>query len=371
MKTTVPYRINIHRLAGRPGVVEIDLGGAPIRVTELDGPSAVYRTGGEVRRELWSARIEETPDNSPGEIGSRIRDILQGNDSRASRACVFLRPQALRIVRAEPPEGETRIKEWIEDHADTLLNLPVSARDIAMDYRQLSDDRTEGSIEVAFAKRQEIDRCVEICRSAGLEPASVTIKPDPDSSHNQPFEFLPSEVRDADETRTYQSLTRRAGLLFGSLLLLFLAFDFAASWYLDTQAESLDESSHSTEYMVREVAALEEAVRDLGTKLATVRQGSNRTQRARTLHELARTVPRGVRLRKIDITEENTGRSLLQVEGEVASHAHLASYLAALDTAAFCAGMRLGDTDPQGNSFGGERRPQMGVIQFEIRGELH
>jgi len=225
-------------------------------------------------------------------------------------------------------------------------------------------------MEIAFVKRQEIDRCVEICRFAGLEPVSVTVKPDPAPSHNQPFEFLPSDVHDADETRTYQSLTRRAGLFFGSLLLLFLTFDFAVSWYLDTQAEDLDESSHSTQAMVREVAALEEAIRDLGARVATVRQGTNRTQRARTLHELARTVPRGVRLRKIDITEEDTGRSFLHVEGEVASHAHLASYLASLDTAAFCAGMRLSDSDPQGTSFASERRPQPGMIRFEVRGGL-
>lgn len=167
----------------------------------------------------------------------------------------------------------------------------------------------------------------------------------------------------------YRTLSQRVALASGAVILVLLLLEAAASLYVDSLSSELDESSRSARAANEEVRRLETEVTKLEGRLDVVRVGSERTQLARTLHDIARTLPRGIRLTELEVRESNGGRIAFQTEGEVLSHERLASYLAVLDTADFCKNVGLASSGSPKSTWGNERKSTTGTVGFELRGE--
>jgi hypothetical protein len=100
-----------------------------------------------------------------------------------------------------------------------------------------------------------------------------------------------------------RNLTKRFGLSAGGLVLGLLLLEFLASAYVDSREKALDESWASTKTTVSELNALEKNVKALEDRLAAVRSGTERTELARVLHDVASVPAKGVRFRRLGIVE--------------------------------------------------------------------
>lgn len=349
-------------------MIGLDFTDHDLCIAELETPGLVYSPGKQHWVERWNERFKCTPENHPDETGARLTELFGARNCRATRARLALRPQAARIVQADLPEGDVRVREWIEDHAETLLQLPVSARDIVFDYRPVADADGAHRIEIAFVRRAEIERSLSVCRSAGLQAVSIgagRIEGEPDLGE---FQFLPADIRETGETQLWRSLLQRTALACGGLLLTLLLLQSVAAFYVETRKTAIDEASQAMEATAREVAMRASAVQTLEERVATMRVGTHRSQVAHTLHDLAASVTPGVRFQALEVQAPERGKENFAVSGEVVTHARLAVYLASLDTARFCSGVQLLQSGREKGAWPEEKPAAPGAVGFMVQG---
>lgn len=370
MSIHLPFEIDLHELAGLSRILEIRLGESELHVTELSvGP--LLRTAGRTeRKEWWSESLALPPVASSDAAGEALAGLLKDKTSKAKRARIVLRAQAVRILRADLPEGDIRIPEWIEDHAETLLQLPVTSGSMTFDFRRIGEVEGTTAIEIAFARAADIDKAVALCRARGLSTESVSAACESEP-HASPFEFLKGKPCEEAETHLWRSLFQRAALASGMVVLVLLLLQFGFAMYVESRTAEATESSLEIESSARDVAARDAQVRSLEEQLASVRAGAHRSQIARSLHDLASSVTPGVRFHELDITSPAAGAQVFTVKGSAGAHAHLAAWLAALDSVHFARGAQLVRSGrPEELSGYESASPRAGGIGFEIRGEL-
>jgi hypothetical protein len=390
----IPFRINTHLFVGFSRALGIEISENEIRVVELERRGLIRRSSARQVKLLWSDKIPLEWERSPEVIGSQLKELLEAAPSSTRRAALSLRPQAVRMVRAQVPDGVQSIREWIEDNSDKLLQLPIPLSELAYDYRAIHEGHNQGeSVEIAFVRRQEIEKCLAICRLASLEPVFLGIAPDASTismdvdaepeyatayrlatsalfPEERSCDFLPDPVRGEAEERFYRRLTKRVGLSAAVLLLAALLTEFLGSMYVDSRERLLNESSASNRTAVSDVAALEKEVKALEERLDAVRQGSDRTELARAMHDVACVRATGVRFRRLAIGEKKAGNLSFSITGEVVSHEQLARFLAALDTASFCQNVTLLKSGNGSESGAFERNTRAGWILFDLEGHI-
>jgi hypothetical protein len=366
----LPFELDLHQLAGLSRILEIRPGESELHVTELTVGPLLRKIGRTERKEWWSESLALPPDASSDEAGEALAGFLKDKTSKAKRARIVLGAQAIRTLRADLPEGDVRIPEWIEDHAESLLQLPVTAGSMTFDFRRIGEVEGTTAIEIAFARASEIDKALALCRAAGLSIESVSADCESDPPASQ-FEFLKSEQREEAETNLWRSLLQRAALASGVIVLALLLLHFGFAIYVESRTAEATESSLEIESSARDVAARDAQVRRLEEQLAGVRAGAHRSQLARSLHDIASSVTPGVRFHELHITSPASGAQVFTVKGSAGAHAHLAAWLAALDSVHFVRGATLVRSGrPEELSGYESATPRGGGIGFEVRGEL-
>ncbi|CAG0928034.1 hypothetical protein PLCT1_00586 [Planctomycetaceae bacterium] len=370
MSIHLPFELDLHQLAGLSRILEIRLGECELHVTELSVGPLLRKKGGSERKEWWSDCVALPADASSDEAGEAISELLKDMGSKARRARIVLRAQAIRTLRADLPEGDVRIPEWIEDHAESLLQLPVTSGSMTFDFRHLGTVEGTTTIEIAFARTSEIDKALALCRAAGLNIDSISAACESEP-HASPFEFLKGKPCEEAETHLWRSLFQRAALASGMVVLVLLLLQFGFAMYVESRTAEATESSLEIEASARDVAARDAQVRSLEEQLAGVRAGAHRSQLARSLHDLASSVTPGVRFHELDITSPAAGAQVFTVKGSAGAHAHLAAWLAALDSVHFARGAQLVRSGkPEEVSPNESDMQRGGGIGFEVRGEL-
>jgi Tfp pilus assembly protein PilN len=370
VSVTLPFELDLHQLAGLSRILEIRLGECELHVTELSVGPLLRKKGGSERKEWWSDRITLPSNASIETEGEALAELLKDKTAKARRARIVLRTQAVRTLRADLPEGDIRIPEWIEDHAETLLQLPVTTGSMAFDFRHLGTVEGTTTIEIAFARASEIDKALAVCRAAGLNIESISAACESEP-HASPFEFLKGKPCEEAETHLWQSLFQRAALASGMVVLVLLLLQFGFAMYVESRTAEATESSLEIEASARDVAARDAQVRSLEEQLMSVRAGAHRSQLSRSLHDLASSVTPGVRFHELDVTSPVSGAQVFTVKGSAGAHAHLAAWLAALDSVHFARGARLVRSGkPEELSSNQSDIPRSGGIGFEVRGEL-
>jgi Tfp pilus assembly protein PilN len=366
----LPFELDLHQLAGLSRILEIRLGESELHVTELSVGPLLRKAGLTERKEWWSESLALPPDASSDAAGEALAGLLKDKTSKARRARIVLRAQAIRTLRADLPEGDVRITEWIEDHAETLLQLPVTSGSMAFDFRRIGEVEGTTAIEIAFARAAEIENALALCRAAGLSTESVSAACESEP-HASPFEFLKGKPCEEAETHLWRSLFQRAALASGMVVLVLLLLQFGFAMYVESRTAEATESSLEIESSARDVAARDAQVRSLEEQLASVRAGAHRSQIARSLHDLASSVTPGVRFHELDITSPVTGAQVFTVKGSAGAHDHLAAWLAALDSVHYVRGVQLMRSGrPEERSGYESAIPRGGGIGFEIKGEL-
>jgi hypothetical protein len=390
----VSLHTNLHRLAGLPRILGIEIDDHEVRALELERMGLVTREASFPTRMLWSYTLRLEGGETAEEIGTRLKTLLEDMQSTTQRAALSLRPQAVRIVRTQVPEGVERIRDWIEDNSDKLLGLPIPVSELAFVYQDVSPGaQPEATVEIAFVRRVEVEKMLAICRTAGLEPLALGVCHEAQAAPQQgevrdeyrrayrlaecgfgardhSLDFLPAALKEVGVKNLWQRITRRVGAVAATLLLVALLSEFLASVYVGSREVELEESLTSSKASLSEVTSLEQDVKALEDRVAAVRLGTDRTELARAMHDVASVHGPGIRFHRLAIVEKKSGGVSFAVSAEAPSHGQLAAFLSSLDSANFCKNVvLLKSGSGEGFAPSGTKSPA-GAVLFDLEGEI-
>jgi hypothetical protein len=389
----VSLHTNLHRLAGLSRVLGIEVDDQEVRAVEVERMGLVTRGASFPTRLLWSYTLRLEGGETPEEIGARLRALLEAMHSTTQRAVLCLRPQAVRVVHTQVPEGVERVRDWIEDNSDKLLGLPIPVSELAFEYQDVSPDaQPEATVDIAFVRRVEVEKLLAICRAANLVPLVLgagcdmqTAQPQSDlrdeygaayrlaesgfGPGDHSFDFLPAALKEEGVKHLWHRVTKRVGAAAATLLLVALLSEFLASVYVGSREGALEESLTSSKASLSEVAMLEQDVRVLEERVAAVRLGTDRTELARVMHDVASVHGQGIRFHRLAIVEKKSGSLSFAVSAEAPSHGQLAAFLSSLDSASFCKDVVLLKSGSGEASSG--QKALAGAVLFDLEGQIH
>jgi hypothetical protein len=389
-----PFHTNLHRLAGFARVLGIEIDDQEVRAVELERMGLVTREASFPTKLLWSYTLRLEGGETAEEIGARLKTLLEAMHSTTRRVALDLRSQAVRVVRTQVPEGAERIRDWIEDNSDKLLGLPIPVSELAFEYQYVSaDTQPEATVEIAFVRRVEVEKLLAICRAANHVPLVLGVGRDKQTAQPQSdlrdeyrvarrlaesgfgagdysFDFLPAALKEEGVKNLWQRITKRVGVASAIVLLVALLSEFLASVYVGSCEAALEESLTSSKASLSEVTSLEQDVQALEERVAAVRTGTDRTELARAMHDLASVRAPGIRFHRLEIAERKTGGVAFEVSGEAPSHGQLAAFLSSLDSANFCRNVVLLKSRSGEGFAPSGTKSRAGAVLFDLEGQI-
>jgi Tfp pilus assembly protein PilN len=145
-----------------------------------------------------------------------------------------------------------------------------------------------------------------------------------------PVSFLSRAEKENTETRMYRSATQRMALMLGSAVLFLLLLPIGSGQIIQTKINGMDEILLSSGTLYGEVAALEEQVKNLESRLDGRSPLMRGTNLSKILHDFAGVVPAGVSLTKLTVLNPNPPQAVLSLTGNAKSNEMVAELLRAL-----------------------------------------
>jgi len=164
-------KINLARLAGIGTILGVDLEGDGVSIVELKArgnPFKEWPTRFEVRSVQsyeWgkAATIEEKAEKLLGSL----------KNSKTKFAVVNARSSAVRTLTVQIPGGVEDLNEWIAEHFDKLLKLPIPIDQVSVGYEVLTESTAGKLVEITFVKNSEIEDLNALFKKAKLDLLSV------------------------------------------------------------------------------------------------------------------------------------------------------------------------------------------------------
>jgi Tfp pilus assembly protein PilN len=165
-----PFRnIDFQRLGGLSCTLGIDLTDDRAHIVELE------RRGNPFNRFNPAFVVKKsftvTFDSSAGdaEKGERIRSSIIAHKVRTKFAVSSVQSLGVKTVAVTVPVEVSSIEEWVNEHFEKLIKLPLVLDQVSYQYEILRRS-TDGSIaEISFIRRSDLNQHKEIYRRAGLE----------------------------------------------------------------------------------------------------------------------------------------------------------------------------------------------------------
>jgi Tfp pilus assembly protein PilN len=160
-------------LAGIHTVLGIDLTGEGCRVVELrkrHNPLKMFAAEFVVRQSF----VHDWPAHSTLEAQAEgLRSIGRSKNVKARFAVAALPLTSIRTLTVPVPPDVEKIGDWLIEHCEHLLKLPIPVDELTIGYEYLAQSTGERVVEVTFARTSEIDRLVSLFRGAGITLLSL------------------------------------------------------------------------------------------------------------------------------------------------------------------------------------------------------
>jgi Tfp pilus assembly protein PilN len=338
--------IDIARLAGVNSYLGLEFSDSGVRIVEL------MKHGSMLNRFKcrFTVRASESVVFSPEEDrearGNRIGLALEKQSIKTRRAIIGIPSSHTKTAEVALPASVENVDEWIVDHLDEVLRLPISLADIRFAY-QLIQDRDARRARVAFVRKHHLDDLREICKHAGLEVAGIRL---PASDRDVPqlvgsihglaeqdrlpallalhgffpgsFDFLTGEERAAMEASKYKSLFQRTVIAAGSVLMFLLLIPFLAVQILNMREAAIEEQILAMGPAYSEIKLLEQQVETLRAQASQEAAGVNRSDVSRLSYGLAKSAPEGLWFLKVNVSE-----SAVRIIGYARSSDQIATFM--------------------------------------------
>jgi len=161
--------INIKRIAGFHSILGIDLNGAIVRIVELSSIGGVFNRFHSYYKVVNCFSIEFNPTDNFVTKAENLSKGLLANKVKSKLAVSSIQSLGMRSLITTLPSSVPNIDEWIRDHCERLLKVPISPRDLSFCYEVLSKDDSSISIEITFIRNFDLNECKLFFKNAGLE----------------------------------------------------------------------------------------------------------------------------------------------------------------------------------------------------------
>ncbi|MGB2869557.1 MAG: PilN domain-containing protein [Bacteroidota bacterium] len=353
--------IDIQKLAGITRMLGVDLTESHVRVVELEKVwSSIKKLSPKLRViNSFSHEFSASDKNK----AQTLSNLLHEKGIKTKRAVSSIQSLGVKVVSATIPQGTENVLEWIEEHLDQLLKIPVARRDISFDYEILSSTDSESNAEISFVRNTEIEATTSFFHDCGLElialgaggrdavnsfllqngnkapshtgdnAASETgnengpISKPSDINVIYPLglpsdyalatglaikgfvpelsstNFLSGKEKEEFHSFIYKSLFQRSILAFGTLLFVTLLILALLQSQIESRIALLDEQILASGSDYTAVAVLERQVKELERSFA---DKGKTTNIAKALHDIAQDIPEGVWLYRFKLEKPPT-----------------------------------------------------------------
>jgi Tfp pilus assembly protein PilN len=150
-------------------VLGVDLDERRIRVVELERQGSPFNKFKSDFKVTNSFSLEFASHDSLQTEADGLKKIFQEKRIRTKYAVSSIQSIGVKSLITALPSTVTNIDEWIREHCERLLKIPVSPRDISFAYEILSKDNSSISVEITFVKNSNISEFKTFFKNAGLE----------------------------------------------------------------------------------------------------------------------------------------------------------------------------------------------------------
>ena len=162
-------QIDVLRLGGVKSILGIDLTESRARVVELErrgNPFNKFKPKFSVQR---SFTVDFEPAATPLE---RIQDLslsLRKNSVRTKFAVTTVQTLGVKTITAIIPPEVDHIDEWIREHHEKLLKLPIPIDKVSIQYEILQTNGNGILTEITFVRNSDIAGYIDFIRQSGLK----------------------------------------------------------------------------------------------------------------------------------------------------------------------------------------------------------
>jgi len=162
-------RIDTVRLAGIRRLVGVDLTEGGARIVELERRGSVFNRFKSAFEAVASLSVEFTSERTILEKAANVRGRLRAEGITSRYAISSVRSLGVKVISATVPSSADDMDEWIREHYEKLLKLPLSLRDVSFRHDILETNESGTVVEVTFVRNSDLEEYRTFFRSAGLE----------------------------------------------------------------------------------------------------------------------------------------------------------------------------------------------------------
>jgi Tfp pilus assembly PilM family ATPase/Tfp pilus assembly protein PilN len=165
--------IDIQRLAGIKSILGIDLTEHRARIVELQKRGRIFNRFKTTFRPLQAFTCEFSPGSSVVERVASLKRALAEHHVTSTSVVSTVQSIGVKTVTATVPSGTTNIDEWIQEHREKLLKLPVATGQVVHAYEILEHSESGLLVEITFARTSDIEAVSAFFREVGLTLLSL------------------------------------------------------------------------------------------------------------------------------------------------------------------------------------------------------
>lgn len=165
--------IDLQRWSGVTPILGIDLTDDRARVVVMERKGLWYRRYSSNFQIVDFFTCEFESNEQRQQKAEQLQRCLSEREIESPYTVSTLRSSAVKIITTLVPDGTENIREWIADHQDKLLRLPIASSELIVDFEIL--DRTENGIltEISFVRKNDVEEHVAFLEQCGIRLLSV------------------------------------------------------------------------------------------------------------------------------------------------------------------------------------------------------
>ncbi len=169
--------IDIQRVAGIRSIMGIDIAEHRARVVELKKRGRIWNRFKTTFRPLQAFTCEFNQGSSIAERVASLKRSLAEHHISSTFAVSTVQSMGVKTVTATIPPGTANIDEWVQEHREQLLKLPVSTGQAMHSCEMLELSESGVQVEITFARTAEVEAVSSFFREVGLTLLSMAAGP--------------------------------------------------------------------------------------------------------------------------------------------------------------------------------------------------
>ncbi len=146
----------------------VDLSEHRVRVVELERHGNPFNKFKSNFRVSNSFSLEIESNGSLQKLVEELKKVIQEKRIKTKYAVSSIQSTGIKSLITQLPANTANIHEWVKEHCERLLKMPVLPRDFSFGCEVLSRDESSISVEITFVRNSDLDECKSFFKNAGL-----------------------------------------------------------------------------------------------------------------------------------------------------------------------------------------------------------